>query len=126
MTTPLNILPENALLVTRGSSKTLQLTVRNRHRKPQDLTGARILFTVKRTLQDSKPLISKTTDHSSQILFTNPKVGQAQIFILPEDTQYLEIRDYLFDVWVVLASGNRYVVVPTSIFSLQAGVTIIP
>ena len=137
MTTPLNILPENALLVTRGTSKTLQLFVSEshsgpefedgrRHRRPVDLTGARLLFTVKRRLEDPRPLFQKTSDSGSQIEIINAKAGLAQIYLLPEDTQYLEVRDYLFDAWVVLASGSRLVVIPTSVFSIQAGVTIIP
>lgn len=118
--------PKNALQVIRGTSKTLLLTVADSSTaKPVNLTGARVIFTVKRRLEDQNPVIQKTSDYSTQVLLTTPTAGQAEIYLTPSDTQTLEVKDYVFDIWVVLASGKRYAVVPPSVFSLKAGVTVL-
>lgn len=118
--------PENALLVIRGTSKTLKLSVVDDNGKPVDLTSAQIYMTVKQALGDVQNVFQKSTASSSQILITDPRGGTANIFLLPGDTQRLDIKPFVFDVWVILASGKRYAVVPPSVFEVQAGVTYLP
>lgn len=126
MPTTDSILPKNAVCITRGTSKTFQITVTDGSNRAVDLTGSRVLFSVKQALADSRPLIQKDSNFGSQILITNPRCGIAQIYVTPADTQFLDPEDYLYDVWVVLTGGNRYAVIPTSIFQVQPGVTLIP
>jgi hypothetical protein len=118
--------PENAVQVIRGTSLTLNLTVVDASSNPVNLTGCSIYMTVKSSLSDITNLFQKSTQNGSQITITAPTAGQAQIYLLPSDTQTLDIRDYYFDVWVVLVSGARYAVIPPSTFTVQAGVTFLP
>lgn len=119
------LLPKNAVQIIRGTSKTLQLSVADATGKPVDLTGSRIVMTVKSKFEDTTNVFQKTTDQATQVLITDARGGVAQVFINPADTQDREIKQYLFDVWVILSSGKRYAVVPPSIFDLQPGVTVL-
>jgi hypothetical protein len=120
------LLPKNSVQIIRGTSKTLQLSVVDSNRKPVNLTGTTIIMTVKETVDNHKNIFQKTTNVATQIQITDPFGGVAQIFITPADTQNLDIKQYVFDVWVILTSGARYAVVPPTIFDLQAGVTVWP
>jgi hypothetical protein len=124
------LLPENAVSIYRGVSKTLKLTVAQTDDDgdavPVDLTGASVYFTVKKELKDTIPVIRKSTAQITEVEVTDPKAGEAAIYLNPVDTQTLEPGQYLFDVLVVLASGKRYIVVKVSIFEVLAGVTVIP
>jgi hypothetical protein len=117
--------PKNAVQIIRGTSKTLQLSVVDSVNKPVDLTGARVVMTVKSRFEDVNNVFQKTSDFVAQVQITDAKGGIAQIFINPSDTNERDIKHYVFDVWVILASGKRYAVVPPSIFDLQPGVTIL-
>lgn len=121
-----SILPENALSIIRGSSKTLELSVVDDSDAAVPLTGAQIYFTVKRCADDSQSLISKTTAVITQIEITSAVGGKARIFLNPGDTQNMPAGNYTFDVWVVLTSGKRFPVVLPSTFEVLPGVTVIP
>jgi hypothetical protein len=119
------LLPENAVSVIRGSSKTLNLTVKDKHGEPVDLTGSTLYFTVKRKETDRDCLIQKISTDSAQIEIASPATqGTAQIFLQPSDTT-IDPGKYRFDIWVVLASGARFVVVPPSVFEVKVGVTVL-
>jgi hypothetical protein len=120
------MLPENSLEVIRGTSKTLELVITDESGGVVDLTGARIVFSVKTSPGDPLPLIQKTTDHVAQVEITLPREGKARIYLQPSDTQTLEALQYVFDVWLILTSGKRFAVVPSSIFAVKPGVTLIP
>jgi hypothetical protein len=120
---PLFLQPQNAVTVIRGSSLTIQVDVKTTTCKPVDLTGTRMVMTVKDGTDDTVVLFQKTSDVSTQITFSNVKGGIAFIFITPADTKHLEIKPYVYDVWLILPTGQQYPVVPPSTFDLQAGVT---
>jgi hypothetical protein len=121
------LLPENAVSVTRGTSKTLVLTVKDKEGDPVNLTGATIYFSVKRDEEDvGNPLIQKISTNSTEIEIPNPTDGIAKIYLQPSDTQNFDVTQYKFDVWMVSAIGKRFVVVKTSIFNVEAAVTRIP
>lgn len=121
------LLPTNSIGIIRGTSKTLKLTVLDDKQATVDITGARILFSVKRRLEDTVPLIQKDSAASvAEIALIQPQVGVAEIYINPADTQNQDLGDYFFDVWAILASGKRYAVVPPSTFEVLAGVTLVP
>lgn len=120
------LLPVNAVSVIRGSSKTLELTVTDDTDKVVDLTGATLYFSVKTLIEDSHPLFQKRSTNVSEIEITKPRDGVARIYLSPADTQTLDPKEYVFDVWVVLASGKRYPVIEPSVFVVRPGVTILP
>jgi hypothetical protein len=118
--------PKNSVQVIRGTSKTFELTVTDEAGGVVNLTGSRIIMTVKRELTDSNAVIQKDSQVGvSQVELSEPKAGKAKIYFDPPDTQTLDVREYVFDVWVILASGKRYAVVPPSILEIVSGVTVI-
>lgn len=121
----ITILPENALILIRGVSKTLELVVTDAEGKAVDLTGGKVVMTVKGTVSDTNPLIQKSSDVPTQAELTVPREGKAKIYLVPADTQTLAIKSYVFDVWLVLSSGKRFAVIPPSVFEVQAGVTLL-
>ena len=120
------LLPENSFTVTRGSNKTLQLTVRNPDSTMTNLTGCRLILSVKLDQYEPLPLIQKLTTVPAQGAITKPREGLAEFYFVPADTQGLVPRNYIYDVWLLTADGEQYPVVPTSTLVLQAGVTYIP
>lgn len=126
MATPGLTQPRNAVKIIRGVSKTFELTVKDEAGDPVDLTSGRVLFSVKTDLQDLHAIIQKDSDAgAAQVELTEPKAGKAQIKLDPSDTNTLDVREYVFDVWVILSNGKRHAVIPPSIFEIQAGVTVI-
>lgn len=117
--------PKNALTVYRGTSKTFVLTVTDADGKPVNLTGARVVFTVKGRIEEQVPLLQKTSDNASQVLITGAAGGVAEIYLVPADTARMTARPYVFDVFVQLSSGKRYVVIPPSTLDLQSTVTVL-
>ena len=117
---------ENQIEIFRGSSKTFELEVLDESDVAVDLTGARIVLTVKCALTEMSPLIQKDSEvGSTQVEITAPREGKAKIKFSPLDTQTLDVGKYTFDVWVLLASGFRCPVVLPSPFIVQAGVTVL-
>lgn len=116
--------PDNTITIYRGATKSLGLFVSAADGKTAvDLTGARIVFTVKKELSDPIPLFQKTSEVPQQVTIVSAKKGLARIFILPQDTRKLEIRQYIYDIWVKLASGDEYPIVVPSVLDVQPAVT---
>lgn len=118
--------PENEVEIYRGSSKTYELEVVDGEEHAVDLTGARVVLTVKCDVMDPAPLIQKDSQvGATQIDITHPKEGLAEIKFVPSDTQTMDAGEYVFDVWVVLSSGTRGPVILPSPFKVVAGVTVL-
>lgn len=118
--------PANTITMTAGTSKTFNLTVTDCDGNPVDITGARIIFTVKGCVDDTQPIIQKDSNNPLEIVLTLPRLGQAQIYLQPADTLNLDPGEYVFDVWVILPSGKRYQVIIPTPFIIKAGVTYLP
>lgn len=116
------LLPKNALQVIRGASRTLQLEVVGPDFKPYNLTGGTLVMTVKERVEDLQNLFQKSSVDSTQILITDYFGGLANIFIQPADTQNRDVQQYVFDVWLLIG-GKKFIVIPPSIFDIQAAVT---
>jgi hypothetical protein len=118
--------PENEIEIYRGSSKTYELHVTDAEEEDVDLTGARVILTVKCDLSDPAPLIQKdSAKGASEVDINHPLEGKAEIKLVPSDTQTMDAGTYIFDVWVELASGTRSPVVSPSPFKVVAGVTVL-
>lgn len=118
--------PENQIEIYRGASKIYELEVVDGEDHAVDLTGARLVFTVKCSLSDPSPLIQKDSAvGATEIDISHPKEGMAEIKLLPTDTQNMDVGEYIFDVWVVLSSGTRSPVILPSPFMVLAGVTVL-
>ena len=120
------IAAENQIEIVRGATKVFELEVTDAHSEAVDLTGARVVLSVKCSLEDASPLIQKDSEKgATQVDITTPKEGLAEIKFVPSDTQTTDIGEYIFDVWVVLASGAQNPVVQPSPFIIKAGVTVL-
>jgi hypothetical protein len=119
------LLPENAVSIVRGTSRTLSLKVKDADGNPVNLTGATVYFTVKQKAKDKYWLIQKISTDIAQVEIPNPTDGIAKIYLVPEDTVSLATTRYMFDVWVILSSGERYVVVAPSVFEVKDSITVI-
>jgi hypothetical protein len=118
--------PENLIEIIRGSTKTFELEVHDENNEYVDLTGGRVIFTVKCDIGDTAPKIQKDSlAGATQVDITVPKEGKAEIKLVPSDTQTLNLGEYVFDVWVVLASGSRNPVVGPAPFMVLPGVTVL-
>ena len=117
---------ENSIEMYKGTSKTFVLSVVDENNVIVDLTGATIYFTVKDGIGEVNPLVQKKSSNALEIDIFDPRGGKAKIYLSPSDTQALALKPRVFDVWVVLSSGKRYVVIPPSDFVLKPPVTVLP
>lgn len=120
------LLPENSISIVRGTSKTLQVAVKNPDGTYLDITGGKLVFTVKAALYEDVPLFQKLTTDAAQGVITKPREGLVEFYLLPADTNGLKPQNYIFDVWLITATGERYVVIPESILAVAPGVTYLP
>lgn len=117
---------ENSIDVVRGSTKIFELCVKDDHGDGVDITGSRVVFTVKCRIEDRENVIQKDSDNGiAEIELTEPKIGKAKIKLNSSDTANLELGKYVFDIWVVLPSGAKHLVVGPGDLVITAGVTVI-
>ena len=75
-----------------------------------NLTGATGIFTVKMAKGSVTPSILKSTDVSGEGQIGSPDQGEMFFYLVPADTVNLDIRQYVFDIKVVLSDGKAYTV----------------
>ena len=119
----------NEIVIVRGTSKNFELMVSDDAGAPVNLTAARVIATIKCDLYDDKISIQKDSDAGSaevEILSQEGStLGKAMLKFSPSDTQTLDAGEYVFDVWVVLSSGARHIVVGPGPFIITRGVTVL-
>jgi hypothetical protein len=120
------LLPENSLTIIRGTSKTLRVTVTHSSGEVFDLTGSRLVLTVKEASCDDLPLIQKRTNVTGEGEIPAPREGIAKFYLKPVDTNRLVTKSYTFDVWLITPLGDRYCIVQESSFVVAPGVTWLP
>ncbi len=74
-----------------------------------NVSGATGIFTLKQT-KDKPVIFSKSTAISGQGTIGSPDQGELIFYIKPEDTIDLDSRQYVFDVRLILGSGDTYTV----------------
>jgi hypothetical protein len=117
------LLPTNGIRLSQGEDQIVEFTVTDSSGAVQDLTGARIILSVKADSTDRTPVISKTSDDISQGQIVKALSGQARFYIVSQDTKDLAPGIYLYDIWVKLSSGKKYPVIPTSVFEVTGSIT---
>ncbi len=119
----------NGIEVVRGATQTYTVTVTDEAGKIFDLTGSRLVFSVKGDVSDRTVLVLKTTDGVSPGITypsSNPRLGVAKVTLLPADTEKLPEGDYVYDFWAQLPTGERYVLVRPSLLRVLPRVTVFP
>lgn len=84
-----------------------------------DLTGATCIFTVKLLKSDTVPTIQKSTANPAEGQIGSADQGECFFYIVPDDTNTLDIAQYVYDVTVILADGNQYTTVEGVLNLLQ-------
>lgn len=118
--------PASTILVAKGETKILKLTVTQEDNSPLDLTGAVLYMTVKRFQEDATIIFTKRSTDPLQIAITRPRHGEAEIYILSGDTRGLSAVDYVYDIWVVLTGDRRYPVILPGLLTITQPITTIP
>jgi len=114
---PLMTSDANRIVMFLRDDRTLSVTANYEDGSPTDLTGAKMWFTVKEKASDPDvdALIEKKSSlaggSDSEIKFTNPTGGAAEIYIVPDDTENVNPGIYSYDVQVTLANGKTYTIV---------------
>lgn len=91
----LKIDENNNILLTRGDSAELELTVKDEDNNDYDYSNDVVKFGVKRSALDkTEPMLKKTFDENGKIYFA------------PEDTENMEFGDYLYDVEISHTEGE--------------------
>jgi len=100
--------------IPRGTDCDVEFTLTDDAGGPLDLTDARIELLVKASVAegDTEAVIAKTTDTDGGITIADgtDEVGVFTVAFNPEDTADLPVRSYWYDVRVLLAGGEQYVV----------------
>lgn len=114
------------VVIFKGESKTLRLTVLDQDRQPVDLDSTKLTMTVKNSLCDNTVIFDKDSDTPTEIAIQVPSTnGIANIMIDPADTADLEAKDYVFDIWVELSTGEHKPVIKPGIFKVERAVTVL-
>ena len=116
-----------SLSVYQGNSRTLRVTVYDENGDLEDLTGSTAYFTVRQKVISTATVIAKVSTTPADITIlpqTGDTLGQFDVNLVPADTNALPVdAPFTYDVWVELASGDRYTVVPPSTFLILPAVT---
>lgn len=92
--------------------------------QPVDLTGAAIYLSVRSKPSSPELLLSKNSTNTASIeINTPPTSGLVTIHMVSADTKFMFPGGYVFDVWVVLASGKSVPVIEISEFIIKEPVT---
>jgi hypothetical protein len=113
--------------IYKGQSATFRITITDEDGERYDLTGATLYFRVKVSVTTADPaLITKVSSTPAQITIlaqSGDTVGQAEIYLLPADTTALTAINYVYDVWILKATGEKEPVVPVSALVINLPVT---
>ena len=126
---PCMITESDKITIFSGDDRTLSLSVNlESDGSPVELTGAKIWFTVKSDSAetDAAALVQKRNAAAgggdTEILITDAAGGQAQIFLIPSDTEDADAATYQYDIQVILATGKKHTIT-RSLFCVLADVT---
>lgn len=95
----------------RGDSRTFKVTVKDENGNAVDITGASIKFSVKERIGDASYVFQKTSAQSSEITITDAANGEYEVYIVPANTQNLDIVSYQYDSELIVATGEVYTIV---------------
>lgn len=112
--------------VYRKRDRTIKVTIL----KPEDITGAKVWFSVKTEITDTdlaavitkRNALNDGTDGQAKIV--DGPGGVIEIYLKPADTQNLEPIEYWWDLVIETTAGKKIQVVSPSKFQILMPVTI--
>lgn len=116
-----------ALQVVRGASARYDLTLTAETGRPENLTGARVLLSVKLDVTDENPRVRKDSNTlPSTITIVDALGGVIRVEFVPADTHHLDPGLYRYDLWVIYQDGRRVPVIPDSTLEVLPSITRTP
>jgi hypothetical protein len=103
-------MPYDVIELVARNDRTFRVYVKDDDLNVINVAGATGFLTVKKTTDDAAVMFSKSTAIPAQGTIGSPDQGELLFYIVPADTANLDIRQYVFDVRVTLASGKTYTV----------------
>lgn len=104
-----NAVPYESIDLFANNNRTFRVYVKDSDLNIINVTGCTGVFTIKKTKADA-PQIIKSTAIPAQGAIGSPDQGELLFYILPADTVNLDIRQYVFDVRLILPSNATYTV----------------
>lgn len=101
----------STIAITRGDTGIFTLALNDSKGAPYDFSNDEVLFTVKKTVQDTEALIQKRIIYGENVT------------ILPVDTSQLPYGSYVYDIQVTTAGGIVDTVITPSPFVVKEEVT---
>ncbi len=96
----------------KGDNRIFEITVKDADDVAVDITGGTMVFTMKELASDPSALITKDSSVGiTEVEFTNPTNGIAQIKLVPADTQNLKAQRYVYDVEFTTSAGSVHTLV---------------
>lgn len=116
------------LRLIRGQTKTYRVVVTDINGDALDLTGTTLYFRVKAALTDTAYVIDKDSGVVGEIDFLLPqsdaeKTGRADVKLVHNDSKALTPGVYLYDVWIMLTSGDLHPVVKPANIIIEQGIS---
>lgn len=119
------------LCLMRGEDAIIEVTVTDEDGEPQDITGWKLFFSIKRYLDDADPLVLKRNTAAGggdgQILAltqSGATLGQFKVFVDRADTVAMDIAGHRYDAWVVVPTGESYALFAPGNVSIARPVTL--
>lgn len=106
------------ITIRRGTTNAFVVVLTDEEGNPYVISdGDTVIFGVKRSIREKGYLFSKS------ITEYDKANGGYVISLVPEDTQELEFRDYVYDVGLQKSTGEFYIVCPCDTFTIADAVT---
>jgi hypothetical protein len=116
------------LAIVQGAAKTVQVTVLDDNENVADLTGSKLLLTVKD--QKNVAIITKSSMVTGQITILDQSQsatrGKANIIFVSADTKTRPPGAYQYDMWIILPDNSPKPLVQLSTFEIKPSVTALP
>lgn len=115
--------------ILRGSTKVYRLTVTDDDDELVNLTGARVVMTVRNQAGGVQLFAKDSNVGIAQVeilVQSGVTLGMADIKVGPSDTAAATPGNYVYDVWVILPSGARHAAIRPSLFYIEQAITELP
>ena len=121
--------PFENLFVTQGDDRKFRIYVKNPSSEVINLTGATALLTFRESSTSVDSSIQLSTAVPAEGMIGAADRGEIFFFLVPDDTDTLLLRQYVWDCRVTLSSGKSYTVLNGVMDlgnSVDSGITLNP
>lgn len=103
-------MPYETFYMYAGDDRTMIVYVKDKDQNPIDLTDAVAVMTWKTSKDAAAATLTKTTATAAQGAIGAADNGEIYFYLIPDDTNSLTIRQYVWSVKVTLTNGKVYTV----------------